>query len=466
MCGIGTNQNETYCSEDSKRVGQLMHHFVNLIPDYESIATSTQLGPNIFWSLTALQYVSTTGNRDWLLNTALPFIDLSTDYILQQIDPTYGMLKVAGPLWIDVLVRENYTSDSNAAVVYLLDKLAGMYDYVHDNNPLNKRSVELRTIRTGVIEAMNKYLWNYTSDDHFITQLNPDGSTRDFVDYDSNLLAVAFGAVPFNNNNNNNSDNDRVTKILKRVDSGNYTHVRGTWCCEVPYSGDAEDCYIVGGDVCGDSIVTLGRIGWADSHARKRVGDVDTFINKLLTPLQQDLLTDTWLYERYDENGTQIRTAYYFEYPAFVSIMLREIMYGIELDVNTVTINPFPAILDDESYFYNFGTTEVYYNKTKITMRIPGDNESSLFKIFNIHGLNANSKYLISQVYIVSTTANAKKSFVLRSNLDRTTATDDTDKDIPSAVSYIVTTDNNGLLSFNMNGISYSNLITITQHES
>jgi len=33
------------------------------------------------------------------------------------------------------------------------------------------------------------------------------------------------------------TDNDRVAAIIKRVDSGNYTHVRGTWCSEIPYSG-------------------------------------------------------------------------------------------------------------------------------------------------------------------------------------------------------------------------------------
>lgn len=294
MCGLGSDQVAQYCNSDASHTGQLMHHFQNLVPEYTSIATSTQLGPNIFWTLTALQYTSVSGDHDWLLNTALPFIDLSTDYILNQFDPAKGLLKVQGPLWIDVLVRENYTSDSNAAVVYLFDELATMYDFVHDGDVNNERSVQLRDIRRQIINGMNQYLWNTTADDHYITQLNPDGSTRDFVDYDSNLLAVAFGVA---------ETEERGRKILARVDSGNYTHVRGTWCCEVPYSGDAEDCYIVGGDVCGDSIVTLARIGWVDSHARKHLGDAASaavFLDKLLVPLQQDLVDDVWLYERYD----------------------------------------------------------------------------------------------------------------------------------------------------------------------
>ena len=227
---------------------------------------------------------------------------MSTDYIFNQFDPKYGLLKVAGPLWIDVIVRENYTSDSNAAVVYLADELIDMYNYVYGSSG-NNRTVKLNGYKEAIIAGMDRYLWNTTSNDHFITQLNPDGSTRDFVDYDSNLIAVAFGAV---------NDPVKIESILRRVDSGNYTHIRGTWCCELPYSGDAEDCYIVGGSVCGDSVVTMGRIGWVDAHARKRVGDSDTFLNKLLRPLQTDLIRDTWLYERYDYYGNQIRTPFYF----------------------------------------------------------------------------------------------------------------------------------------------------------
>ena len=99
---------------------------------------------------------------------------------------------------------------------------------------------------------MNKLLWDEKDNDHFITQLNHDHSTtRDFIDYDANLLAVAFDVA----------NSDRIPSILTRVDSGPYTHIRGTWCSEIPYTGDACDCYIVGGSVCGDSIVTLGRIG-------------------------------------------------------------------------------------------------------------------------------------------------------------------------------------------------------------
>ena len=46
------------------------------------------------------------------------------------------------------------------------------------------------TMADNIAAAINARLWDATSNDHYITQLNPDNSTRDFVDYDSNLLAV------------------------------------------------------------------------------------------------------------------------------------------------------------------------------------------------------------------------------------------------------------------------------------
>ena len=64
--------------------------------------------------------------------------------------------------------------------------------------------------------AMNALLWDGA--DHFVTQVNPDdllcaakGTCRDFVDYDSNLIAVAHG-VP--------NTTKRATAVLDRVDKG------------------------------------------------------------------------------------------------------------------------------------------------------------------------------------------------------------------------------------------------------
>eukprot|EP01034_Spumella_vulgaris_P026916 gene26916-33564_t len=254
------------------------------------------------------------------------------------------LILAPGPLWIDVIIRENYTTDSNVMMVPVLRELSEYFQYVGDiqqsksgvdgesPSSLHLLSSTLLSVADRIVTAVNKHLWIEGSD-HYLTQLNLDGTSRDFVDYDSNLIAVAYDIAP----------SSRISPLISRVDSGAYTHIRGTWCSEVPYTGDASDCYIVGGTVCGDSIVTLARIGWVDSWARKRVGDVNTFEKLLLEPLQRDLVENTWLYERYDANGTQIRTSFYFEYPSLVAIMLREIRYGINIALRTVEIDPFPS---------------------------------------------------------------------------------------------------------------------------
>lgn len=111
--------------------------------------------------------------------------------------------------------------------------------------------------------------------------------------------------------------------------------------------------------------------GWADAIARKKVGDLKTFETLLLEPLQQDLVRDTWLYERYDSTGNQIRTAFYFEYPSLVAMMLTEIRYGVEMNLKTITINPFqaPGALD---YSFSFGSIFVEYASSAVTFRFPG----------------------------------------------------------------------------------------------
>ena len=56
---------------------------------------------------------------------------------------------------------------------------------------------------------MNARLWASTaggSDDHYITQRNPDNSTHDFVDYDANLTHLRT-ACP-----------RQAAKVLKRID--------------------------------------------------------------------------------------------------------------------------------------------------------------------------------------------------------------------------------------------------------
>jgi hypothetical protein len=106
-----------------------MHHFINLVPTYESIATSEQLGPNVFWTLSAIRYASLNNDQDWLLKM-LPFFELSARYLTSFYDEDQGLLLVPGPLWIDVIVRENYTSDSNAIAPHIFRQLAEVCKHV------------------------------------------------------------------------------------------------------------------------------------------------------------------------------------------------------------------------------------------------------------------------------------------------------------------------------------------------
>ena len=216
---------------------------------------------------------------------------------------------------------------------------------------------------------MNEHLW---AGDHYVTQLNPDGSTRDLVDYDSNLLAVAYGVATA----------DRAQAILDRVDAGPCTHGRATWVSERFYG--PEDTY--NGNT-GDSATAMGRIGWADALARRQVGDRATYREAILDPLRSDLLARTWLTERYDCAGNPIRAPYYHEYPQVVAMLLREVTYGIELGIDTVTIDPFDA----SAYDYAIGNVAVSYSRRAVDIKAPGSGDRS----FDVHGMDPRAEYQI-----------------------------------------------------------------------
>ncbi len=404
-----TSSNYAKFYASSSRAGQLMHHYVNLVPTYESIAGSEQLGPNIFWTMAVWKYISLTQDYSFA-QEIFPYVDLSSKFVLSFIDKDYFLINAPGPLWIDVLIREQYTSDSNAIIVPFIEEMIEYYSFMDEYNvrilgesekQFDHFILELSGLKEKIIAAYNKYLWisnvnNATvnnTNDHFITQLNEDFvSYRDFIDYDSNLMAVAFKIV---------TDADQVNRLIKRVDSGPYTHVRATWCSEIPYTGDADDCYIVGGSVCGDSVVTLARIGYIDGIARKQINDVNTYQNLLLSPLQDDLIRDVWLYERYDSNGNQIRTSYYFEYPSLITMFVREISYGIEVKLNDIVIHPFTST----NFTYNIGHNFYVQYETEKHVRFAqrplssdavSDSSKILPKKVTIYGLKGNKQYSIS----------------------------------------------------------------------
>lgn len=180
-------------------------------------------------------------------------------FLSRRFDSSVGLFNVPGSLWIDTFIRANYTSDTNAGILFLLDLMADAETFVGNATGAALYADTAAQVRG----AMNTYLWA-SSHDHYCTNSNPLGSAsqgehemtgdrnrqrhasatcgvvdsatdavggvqvcaRDFVDYDSNLLAVAFG-VP--------ATPQQAQAILSRVDRGPNAHVRGTWVSEVYY---------------------------------------------------------------------------------------------------------------------------------------------------------------------------------------------------------------------------------------
>ena len=345
--------------------GQIPHHFNGAEPTFVAISGATQTGPNIFWIAAALDYAAATGDYRWL-REQMPRIERAVDFITDRYDPELQLISAPGPLWIDVFIREHFTSDTNAFMVGLLRRVADAEEFTGSRGLAGER----RRLAAAIAEGMNERLW---SGDHYITQLNPDGTTRDLVDYDANVLAVAFGVAP----------PDRAQAALARVDSGPCTHGRATWVSEVFYGPD--DTY--NGNT-GDSATAMGRIGWADAHARRAVGDAATYREAILEPLRADLLERTWLTERYDCAGNAIRSPYYHEYPEVVAMLLREITYGIEVGLGSVTVDP----LEPRPFDYDVGDVEVSYSARRVEIAAPGEGERE----YAVHGLIPRARYRVS----------------------------------------------------------------------
>ena len=146
----------------------------------------------------------------------MPTLRNASSYCFNLIDPQRHLLKAPGSLMIDVFIRGNFTADSNAMMVGFLTEFAAAEAAVGNL----ARAEELRQLSQEMRAAMNEALWANASEggDHFITQRNPDGTSRDFVDYDSNLIALAHG-VP--------NSTGRSEAVLSRVDRGRCSAAQG-----------------------------------------------------------------------------------------------------------------------------------------------------------------------------------------------------------------------------------------------
>lgn len=112
----------------------------------------------------------------------------------------------------------------------------------------------------------------------------------------------------------------------------------------------------------GDSAVTMGRIAWADGLARKAVGDAANaaFFNaSILQPLQYELLSNTWMNERYDAQAAPTHNPFYIEYGEVVAMLLFEVKYGISVGFTYLTVDPLSGVTD---YEWSLGGFRVAYH--------------------------------------------------------------------------------------------------------
>ncbi|HTV42604.1 MAG TPA: hypothetical protein VMF08_18715 [Candidatus Sulfotelmatobacter sp.] len=354
-------------AEDHLNHGQVPHHFIDGTPTYIAISRATQTGPNIFWVLAAIDYADATGDESWL-RANYPQLKAATDWVLDNYDPNRKLVKVGGPLFIDVFIRRGYTLDSNAMLLRLLPEMSAVAEFCGNSADADRYT----RLAAAIKEGLNEALWD--GHDHYVTQRNGDWSVRDMVDYDGNYAAVAFGAA----------DEKQAAAIFQRLDSGTHTHPgnRGTWTSE-KYYGPA-DCF--GGNT-GDSATAMARIWWLDLAARYATGDVTNFF-KYFRPVQDDLLEHTWLTERYDAHGNLIRAPYYHEYPEITAMVLREMVYGIDIKINRIQIKPFGV----RSYHYEIGDLDVSYSPDLVSLYIPGHNR----RAYRICGLVRDAQYSLS----------------------------------------------------------------------
>lgn len=129
------------------KTGQVPHHFFNETPIYTAISGASQTGPNLFWIQAALMYAKVTGDDQWL-SEHIESIEQATNYLIDMYDPIYMMIRAPGPLWIDTLIRENYTSDTNAVMVKMLKELANAEQYLGNTEVIECYSLTLRVLLT------------------------------------------------------------------------------------------------------------------------------------------------------------------------------------------------------------------------------------------------------------------------------------------------------------------------------
>ena len=232
-----------------------------------------------------------------------------------------GLVRCPGPLWVDGFKRSNFTAETNMFTFEVFRRLALVEAHFGNSSGAAKASAVAATLKASI----NVQLWDNSSADHYVTQLNPDGSVADFLDIDGNLIAVALGIA----------DDTRAQAIMKRLKTlpcirpGGYgTMVTGK------YMGNWELC---------DSSVAFARVFYVDALSLRRVGDAATF-SRMLSTMQADQTRNTWMAERYTCDGLSSHDPFYHEYPEVIAMVIERVKYGINIGLSTIEVLPWTAM--------------------------------------------------------------------------------------------------------------------------
>lgn len=338
--------------------GQIPHHFTDTQPTYVALSGAPQTGPNIFWSLAVVDYVSATGDAAWLRRHWF-YLRRATAWVLEHYDGDKKLLCVSGPLWVDVFKRDGYAFDTNVMAVHFLRQVSSAASLMNDHQTAQR----LQTIANEITVGLEQL---FDGNDHYITSKSRDWQkTVDMIDAD-NYAAIAFGVT---------TDPERIKRIFARLDSAPHTHPngRGTWISEVYY--DLDDCYL--GNT-GDSACAFARHYWIDLRSRHAARDT-TMFNTLFENVRQDLFAMTWMTERYDLNGEMIRAPGYHEYPGILAMTLRENRYGININLENVEISP----LSTQDFTWSVGQTQLEYRSSRVAIRVAGQGQRN-YKILRL----------------------------------------------------------------------------------
>uniref|UniRef100_A0A7S0EXJ9 Alpha-L-rhamnosidase n=1 Tax=Hanusia phi TaxID=3032 RepID=A0A7S0EXJ9_9CRYP len=356
--------------------GQVPHHFVKDQPVFHAISGERQTGPNVFWILTSIEFAKITANYTWI-SQQLPLLRTALEYLLNGFDEDVGLIWADGSLMIDTFRRVGFTSDTNAIIIHLLQEFADVEQKFGNESLAN----QLRTISATIKKSFNQRLWR---DDHVATSIDREGNFVDFVDYDSNLMAIALNAT---------DSEEKDKKILERIDSNPLAARVPTWVSEVIYEGEMSRPK--GGTA--DSVCGMARIAWFNALARRKLDlprHFRFFLHNLLTKISSDLLDRTWLPERYTIDGApQLdRTGFYFEYPAVLLLLLYKILLGVEFGFRSIVIRPWRV----NKFRIAFGEIKIHYIRCKHVKLTTHMHGSTFFLLSNMADEHKPLRYSIS----------------------------------------------------------------------